>query len=145
MIYYSTEARAYGLMMFAVLVSTLAILLALDTGKTRWWIVYAVSACAAFYLHYTCLFVLAVQFAWVLWVHPQARRAVILASLVAAAGVLPWLPGLINDWRSPTVGILSALSPFTPFAVRFDLSTGRSATRSRWPPSDCIPSPDRSR
>ncbi len=121
MIYYSTEARAYGLMMFAVLVSTLSILLALDTGRTRWWIVYAGSACAAFYLHYTCLFVLALQFAWVLWAHPQARRAVILASLAAAAGVLPWLPGLINDWRSPTVGILSALSPFTPFAVRFDI------------------------
>jgi mannosyltransferase len=121
MIYYSTEARAYGLLMLAVSVSTLAILLALDTGRTRWWVIYAVSACAAFYLHYTCVFVLAVQAAWVLWACPQARRAVILASAAAAVGVLPWLPGLINDYRSPTVKILSALSPFTPYAARFDL------------------------
>jgi hypothetical protein len=121
MIYYSAEARAYGLMMLAVLVSTLAILLAVDAGRVRWWVMYGISACAAFYLHYTCVFVLAVQFVWVLWAHPQQRRAVVIASVAAAVGVLPWAPGLINDFRSPTLKILSALSPFTPYDIRLDL------------------------
>jgi hypothetical protein len=121
MIYYSAEARSYGLMMFALMLSTLAMLLALETGQKRWWVLYAVSACAAFYSHYTCAFVLGVQFMWVWWSNPAARRAVTLASLGAAAGVLPWTTGLINDFRSPTLKILSALSPFTPFDIRQDL------------------------
>jgi 4-amino-4-deoxy-L-arabinose transferase-like glycosyltransferase len=121
MIYYSANARAYALMMFAVVVSTLAMLQALDTGRTRWWVLYAVSACAAFYSHYTCVFVLAGQLLWLLWARPEARRAMLVASAAAAVGVLPWTPGLINDYRSPTLKILSALSPFTAGDIRIDL------------------------
>jgi uncharacterized membrane protein len=121
MVYYSTEARAYGLMMLAVLLSTLGVLLALDTGRTRWWVLYGVSACAAFYLHYTSVFVLAVQFVWVMWSQPSARRPLVIATVIAALGVVPWIPGLINDYRSPTLNILSALAPFTPFYVRYYL------------------------
>jgi hypothetical protein len=121
MIYYSAEARAYGLMMFFTVSSTLAMLLALETRRRRWWMLYAVASCAAFYTHYTCVFVLAAQLLWLLWSHREARRAALIANLAAAAGVLPWLPGLINNVRSPTEKILSALSPFTPGAVRQDL------------------------
>ncbi len=113
MIYYSAEARAYAVMMLAVIVSTLAMLLALDTGRARWWGLYAVSVCAAFLSHYTSAFVLGVQVVWVLWFHPEARRAILIASLAAAGGVLPWVPGLINDLHSPTLKIFSALAPFT--------------------------------
>src|SRR5437763_10919086 len=42
MIYYSAEARAYGLLMFLVAASTLSMLVAIDTGRRRWWAVYAV-------------------------------------------------------------------------------------------------------
>ena len=121
MIYYSAEARAYGLLMFFVAGSTLSLLLALDTGRRRWWVVYAICAAAAFYTHYTCLFVFAVQLVWVLWTEPRARRAALLASGAAVVLVLPWIPGLIQDLRSPTVKILSALSAFTPNAIRLDI------------------------
>ncbi len=75
MVYYSAEARAYGLMMAFVLGSTLSLLLALDTGRRRWWVLYALCSCAAFYSHYTCVFVLAVQLAWVLWARPAGAPA----------------------------------------------------------------------
>ncbi len=120
MIYYSTEARAYAVMMLLVLGSTLAMLTAVDSGRVRWWVLYAACACAAVYCHYTCVFALAAQLAWLLWAHPRARRPAILASAGAAVGVLPWLPGLIADLRSPTLQILSALSPFTASALRVD-------------------------
>src|SRR5207302_10785636 len=58
MIYYSTEARAYGLLMLLTLASTLAMLLALDTRRARWWVLYAVAAVSALWTHYTCAFVL---------------------------------------------------------------------------------------
>jgi hypothetical protein len=121
MIYYSAEARAYGLLMFLVTASTLSMLLALDTGRRRWWVVYAVCSADAFYTHYTCLFVLGVQLVWLLWTRPEARRAALIASAAAVVLVLPWIPGLIQDLRSPTVKILSALSAFTPNAIRVDI------------------------
>ncbi|MDQ6607153.1 MAG: glycosyltransferase family 39 protein [Actinomycetota bacterium] len=121
MIYYSSEARSYGMMMLLVLGSTLAMLQAIDTRGRRWWVLYAVCSCAAFYTHYTCVFVLGAQLLWLWWAHPEARRPALLANLGAAAGVLPWLPGLINELGSPTVSILSALSPFTGHDVRLAL------------------------
>jgi hypothetical protein len=121
MIYYSAEARAYGLMMFLLTASTLSMLLAIDTRRRRYWVLYAVCAAAAFYTHYTSAFVLAVQLLWLLWAEPQSRRPALIAAVAAAALVVPWIPGLIADLRSPTLPILSALSPFTFNAVRVDI------------------------
>jgi hypothetical protein len=121
MIYYSAEARAYGLLMFLVTASTLSMLLALDTGRRRWWVIYAVCTAAAFYTHYTCLFVFGVQLVWLLWTRPEGRRPALIASAAAVVLVLPWIPGLIQDLRSPTVKILSALSAFNPNAIRVDV------------------------
>lgn len=121
MIYYSAEARAYGLMMFLTALSTLAMLVALDTRRVRWWIVYAACSCAAIYSHYTCVFVLGAQLVWLLWVHPEARKPAILANAGAVVAFAPWTSGVINDLTSPTSKILSALSPFTPHYVLVSL------------------------
>ena len=121
MIYYSAEARAYGLMMFFAGCAVLCLMAALDSGRRRYWVLYAVFSAAAFYTHYTCLFVLAVAGVWALWFERAARRSVLLANLGAALLVVPWIPGLIADLRSPTVSILSQLSPFTAQAVRIDI------------------------
>ncbi|MGI9184464.1 MAG: glycosyltransferase family 39 protein [Solirubrobacteraceae bacterium] len=113
MIYYSTEARAYAVMMLLVMASTLAMLIAVESGRARWWVLYAVCACAAVYSHLTCGFVLAGQFLWLLWAHPPARGRAVVASLGAVAGLLPWTVGFLRDFSSPTLKILSALSPFS--------------------------------
>jgi uncharacterized membrane protein len=118
MIFYSAEARGYGLMMALVVVSTLALLLAVDSGRRRWWVLYAACSLGAAYSHYTCFFVLLAQLAWVLWAHPEARKAAIVANVVAAIGFLPWISGLHNDLTSPTSQILSALSPFNLASIR---------------------------
>jgi hypothetical protein len=121
MIYYSAEARAYGLMMLLVVGSTLSMLVALDTGRRRYWVLYAVCSAAAFYTHYTSLFVMAVQLLWLLWAEPGVRRPALVANAAAGLLAIPWIPGLIEDLRSPTVKILSALSAFTPNAIRLDI------------------------
>ncbi len=121
MIYYSAEARAYGLLMLFVTGAVLSILLALKSGRRRYWVLYAVCAAATFYTHYTGLFVLGVSLVWVLWTQPQARRTALVATGGAVVLALPWIPGLIADAQSPTVKILSALSPFTANAVRTDI------------------------
>lgn len=118
MVMFSTEARNYAVMMAAVSGSTLAMLLALDTGRRRWWVLYGFCSCVAMYSHYSAAFVLIVQAAWLLWRQPQARRAVVLSNLAAAVAFAPWIPGWIKDTHSVTIPIINVLAPFTPSAVR---------------------------
>jgi 4-amino-4-deoxy-L-arabinose transferase-like glycosyltransferase len=118
MIYYSTEARSYALMILLLTCSTLALLAALESGRARWWVIYAICSCGALYSHYTSLFPLAAQFAWVVWAHREALRALLLANVGVLIGFAPWIPGFIADNNSPSTNILSALQPFTFHAVR---------------------------
>ena len=112
MIFYSAEARGYGVMMAFVLLSTLALLTAIDGGRRRWWVAYGVFVALAAYTHYTSIFVLGAQFLWALWAHPRARRPLLIATAAAALAYIPWLPSLKGDMDSPTTDILGALSPF---------------------------------
>jgi hypothetical protein len=118
MVYYSAEARGYQLMLVLVLLSTLALLAALDGGRARWWVAYGACSCAAAYSHYTCVFALAVQLAWVLWAHPEARRAALLANAAAVVAFLPWLSGFVNDLNMPDSRIMSDFSPLTWHSAR---------------------------
>jgi len=121
MVFFSAQARSYELMVALVLGSTLCMLTAVERGGLRWWAAYAACTCGAVYTHYTSIFALAAQLGWLLWAHPEARRAALAASAAAAVGFLPWLSGLQGDLRSPTTDILSALQPFTPGYVRASL------------------------
>jgi 4-amino-4-deoxy-L-arabinose transferase-like glycosyltransferase len=121
-IYYSAEARAYALMIFLVALSTLAMLLAADQPRWRWWALYAGASCGAMYTHYTAAFVLATQLAWVLWTRPDMRRPALIANGCAALAFLPWLSGLRADFDSPTTEILSELSPFNVQHIRISLT-----------------------
>jgi hypothetical protein len=122
MIFYSAEARGYALMVLLVLLSTLALLAAVDDRRTRWWVAYGVCSCAAVYTHYTSVFALGVQLLWLIWAHPEARKAALLANAGAIAAFLPWLSGLRADFNSPTADILDALSPFNTRTVRISLT-----------------------
>jgi 4-amino-4-deoxy-L-arabinose transferase-like glycosyltransferase len=121
MIYYSAEARGYALAVALVVVSTLALLTALDQRRARWWLLYGLCTCAAVYTHYTTVFALGAQLLWLIWAHPEARRTALLANAGAIVAFLPWLPGLIADFGSPTTDILDSLSPFDWHAVRVSL------------------------
>jgi Dolichyl-phosphate-mannose-protein mannosyltransferase len=103
-IWYSDEGRAYATMMFLVALSTLALLRAVERGQRRWWVVYALAACAALWSHYTAVFVILAQAGWALWTHREHRRALVLAQAAVVVGYLPWLPGFFEQ-RQNKVGI----------------------------------------
>ena len=135
LIFYSTEARAYALVLLLVLLSTLALLTALDTGRRRWWGAYAALSCAVMYTHYSGAFALAGQALWALWAHRESWRPLLVANGAAAIGFLPWLPSYIDDSESPTTGILEFIHPFElgraahdvfRWAIGFPLSAPRS-------------------
>ena len=116
MIFYSTQARPYMLVLFLALLSTLALLRAIDTGRVTWWVAYAACSCAAAYTHYTVVFILIVQLVWALWTRPQARRALVVANVAVGVAYLPWLGGLREDLRAPN--FIGALTPVNPATIR---------------------------
>jgi len=121
LIYYSTEARPYALLVLLCLLSSLALLQALRSGRAWWWAAYALCSCAAAYTHYTAVFLLGAQFVWALVTQPQARRALVAANLAAVVAYLPWLPQLIRTSHSPGTKLYQTLEPFGLHAMRVDL------------------------
>ena len=141
MVYYSTEARGYELMIALTLLSTLAMLIAIEDRRARWWVLYATSSCAAVYSHYTAVFVLGAQLLWLVWARPESRRPALLANVGAVIGFAPWISGLIADLNSPTTKILGALEPFTLHTIATSLEHWSIAYPYGFVPLKAVPGP----
>jgi 4-amino-4-deoxy-L-arabinose transferase-like glycosyltransferase len=111
LIFYSTEARAYGLVIGLAVASTVALLAALERGGWGWWFGYAALSSAAVYTQYSAVFLLFAQFAWAIFAHPSARRALVGANVLAALTFLPWL-GEFRDDSDSTTWLYDTLRPF---------------------------------
>ncbi len=109
MIFFSGNGRAYTVMILLLLASTIVMLKADESGRTRWWVAYGALSCLAMYSHYTAAFVLAAQLVWLLVARPRSRAPALLANAGAAVLFLPWLSGLLSDLDSPTTKVLEAL------------------------------------
>lgn len=112
LVFYSAESRPYGLMVFFLLVSSIALVMALRENRIAWWALFAVASAATMYTHYTGLFVLAGQFAWALAFFPGHRKALLLAGSSAAILFLPWLGEYRADSQSNGANIIGAIVPF---------------------------------
>src|SRR5205807_5301163 len=117
-----SEARPYSLVLVLCLLSTLALLKAIRTGRPGWWVAYAAASCAAVYTHYTALFLLVLQLVWAVVAHPQARRHLLIANAAAAVGFAPWIPTLVRQAGSPGTEVYALLEPFTLGGARRDLA-----------------------
>jgi hypothetical protein len=111
MIFFSTEARTYMLVLFLALLSSLCLLRALDTNRAIWWAGYALCSCGAVYSHYSAVFFLVAQLAWAVWAVPLARRPLVIANAAAAVGFLPWVNGFRADLDAPN--FITYLAPVT--------------------------------
>jgi Dolichyl-phosphate-mannose-protein mannosyltransferase len=120
-IWYSDEGRAYATMMFLVAVSTLALLHAAEGERRGWWVIYALSTCAALWSHYTAVFVVLAQAGWGLWAYRERRKELLLSLAAVVVGYLPWLPGFVeqrkNQFGIEIIGAFADLS----FGAVFEL------------------------
>jgi 4-amino-4-deoxy-L-arabinose transferase-like glycosyltransferase len=121
LIFYSTEARPYALMLFLVLGATLALLRALRTNGWGWWLLYALCTCAAAYTHFTSVFALGAVALWALITAPRARLRVLAALVLAAVAYLPELPVLHKISKSPGTNLYQFLDPLSFHLVSRDL------------------------
>jgi mannosyltransferase len=115
--YYGIEARPYATMALFVVLSTLALVRAARDGSRVWWGVYALTALAAAYSHYTAVFVLGVQALWSLWVCRGRLREPIVANLLVALVYLPW----IAEVRGKTLVVIGLLEPLTAHNILVDV------------------------
>lgn len=121
-IFFSSEARPYGLMLLLCLGSTLLLLRALNRGSALSWALYGACACAAMYTHYTSIFVLVGQFGWAIASHRSAWRWLAGVNALAALGwALPWMSNYRADQASPGTRLIGLLQPFGFDAVKTDV------------------------
>ena len=116
-VYYGTEARAYATMAFFVALSSLAVVRIARGGTRWWWAVYVLAADAAAYTHYTAIFVLVVQGAWLTWHCKERLRAPLSANAAAVLLYVPWLPHL----RGKELVVIGLLYPLRVGSVLKDL------------------------
>ena len=109
MVTFSATGRAYSLMVTMLICSTVAMLAAMRSGRPAWWALFALFTCLAMYSHYTAVFYLAAQLAWLLVISPPSRLAAIASTGGAVLLYLPWIPSMLDDLDSPTLPILEAI------------------------------------
>jgi Dolichyl-phosphate-mannose-protein mannosyltransferase len=115
-ILYAAEARSYALTMLFVLLSTLALLAALESRRARDWGLFALAAWAALLSHYTAVFPLVAQAGWVVFAHRERLRELAFAGGATAVGLLPWLPAFLDD-RS--ADFQTAIETYWPLTLSF--------------------------
>jgi hypothetical protein len=120
-IFYSTEARAYSLMMLFCLLACLALLIAVDSGGPGWWITYSLSAAAALYTHYTSIFVLGALFAWAVVTRPATWKPLLASTLGAALLFAPWVPEFLDDTGKQAAKNVEFFHPLTLAHAKSDL------------------------
>lgn len=111
-IYFSTEARAYSLLALLTLLSTLALMNAIERNQVRWYVGFSLLCAAAMYTHYTAVFILLAQVLWAL-IYFRDLRLRILASVVAAFVLyIPWISQYLADSASPGSRTIENFRPF---------------------------------
>jgi uncharacterized membrane protein len=117
-LYYGVEARPYASMAFFVVLSTWALLKAIDTRRRAWWVLYSVAVLGAAYSHYTSVFVLGAQAVWSLWVLRGRLREPLVANAISALLYLPW----ISHIRGKSLAVIGSLQPLNAHNVVRDLA-----------------------
>lgn len=108
LVYHSQEARMYSVLLAAQTAAAVALLLALRSDGTRWWLAFGAAELAAFWTHNAAFLHLATADVLLAWLWLRSRRLTpgtfasgsnrslaptgpLLANAVVLLGFLPWL------------------------------------------------------
>lgn len=95
-IYYSQEARAYSLLLFALMLAVWMLWRLAERPRIGVWLLVVLASSAALYTHYLASILLAFAYVAVIVIQPAARRFTVFKTVAAAAAatailLLPWL------------------------------------------------------
>ena len=96
-IFYSTEARAYGVLLFLATLALVLLLRALEREGAWPWVLFAACGALALYTHYTAAFPIGAALLWALWKRPERRRPTFVAGAAVVLLYLPWVPSIVAN------------------------------------------------
>ncbi|WNV75880.1 glycosyltransferase family 39 protein [Geodermatophilus sp. DSM 44513] len=142
--WYGGEARMYSLLVLVTLVSQLAFLGVVQTGRWTAWVGYAAAAVVGVYVHYFFVFVLVTQGLFVLFLWRRLPRTAVpamagVAALVGAAYV-PWFlffraNGSASETRPslPEPSSIDLANVYSQFLFGFQSDAINAILLSSWP------------
>ena len=105
-IWYSQEARMYAAVLFASLLNTLCLLMAVERGRW-WWLGYIASMAMGVFLHVFMVLNGAVHVLWLLCFHRRHLGAYIASGVAAALLAFP----ITMPWAQRAAGLLTSPKP----------------------------------
>ncbi len=146
-IWYSQEARMYTLITLLLLLSSYALLKAIEgNGGNRWQVVFIVANIAAIYTHYFAFAVIAFQWLFVLVssfrvsgsrfnLKLETLKPAIISLAIIAAAFLPWLPFVLarfgqdaSYWR----GALKLDEAMRHILINFTMGESVLESQAQW-------------
>ncbi len=133
-VWYSQEAKMYAMVVLLALASSYALVEALESNHSRWWVAYAVATSLLFYTHVATVLVFAAQSLYAIAAHKAWRGRERKWLIAVGVLTLPYVPialwalkvigGQVATWQ-PDVGLWDALRIFgIKFAInRYDMVT----------------------
>lgn len=93
---YGQEMRMYTMMLAIIFASTYFLQLAVDNGKKRWWIIYAILVAAGMWTHYFTAFAFCAHLIYLFKVYGKSfwKKYIWAPYLLAIALFSPWMPSL---------------------------------------------------
>ncbi len=119
-IWWSQEIRMYGLATMWTVASSLALLMALRTRMTRWWVAFLLTTIAGMYSLYLFAFVVAAQNVFILWWwfgRARQGRPITRHQVGGWIGIMVMVGLALTPWMAYTLPRLkswSAASQFSP-------------------------------
>ena len=105
--FYGTEGRAYAAVALFSALSTLSLVMLVQTERRRWAVVLGLAVAGAAYSHYLAFFVLAAQLAFALVIFRDRWRPVLAAYAGALVLYVPWIPAALHQFQDNTSDRLS--------------------------------------
>ena len=103
---YGQEMRMYTLVLAIVFAATYVLQLAIDDGKKRWWVLYAVLLAAGMWTHYFCALAWFAHLVYLFIIYRKKffQKRIILTYVGAVLLFVPWMPSLIRQTGSVQAG-----------------------------------------
>ena len=103
---YGQEMRMYTMALAIVFAATYVLQLAIDNGKKRWWILYAILLALGMWTHYFCALAWFAHLVYLIVIYRKKifQKKIILTYAGAVLLFVPWMPSLIRQTGSVQSG-----------------------------------------
>lgn len=103
---YGQEMRMYTLVLAIVFAATYVLQLAIDDGKKRWWVLYALLLAVGMWTHYFIAFAWIAHLVYLFIVYRKKifQKHIMLTYISAVLLFVPWVPSLIRQTKSVESG-----------------------------------------